>query len=164
MFLYGFLNWQYKINRQHKTMGIKIIDTSSSIFKWFKRLGKEQKRFFGLKKGHLILRGVRLYPTHSLIYATVTYISLIKTLHRHNRFRKYTAKYINFSCRIMSSICFKRFFCLQFLLRFQSGYVCIFYSDFIFWLTGFNSYRGWWQMLQIFGNQPVSDLHIFSFI
>ena len=38
VFLYGFLNWQYKINRYHKTMGIKIIDASIFVVKWFKGL------------------------------------------------------------------------------------------------------------------------------
>ena len=43
-------------------MGVKIIDTLSSMFNQFKGLRKKENRFCGLKKGHLISIGRACAP------------------------------------------------------------------------------------------------------
>ena len=49
-FPYGFLNWEYKINRKHKTIDMKIIDTPYSMFR-DSEIGKMTKRkYYFLKK------------------------------------------------------------------------------------------------------------------
>ena len=43
-------------------MGVKIIDTLSSVRNWFKKLEKKKSKFCGLKKGHPISMGSACAP------------------------------------------------------------------------------------------------------